>query len=115
MTQRQYRILMFPQRPYPCDHAMLETVYTRLLPQRGHAVFWITRPASERPRRRPLDWNGTPVYLLPPDLRPRWWNRPTVLMRRFRTGLAIAEHLVIRRGVNVVQVRNDLTAALVAL
>jgi glycosyltransferase involved in cell wall biosynthesis len=36
-------------------------------------------------------------------------------MRRFRTGLVIAEHLVIRRGVNVVQVRNDLTAALVAL
>src|SRR5256885_15078010 len=106
---------MFPQRAYPCDHAMLETVYTRILPERGHAVVWIAKAGAAASHLNQADWNGTAVHLLPAEPRARWWNRPPVLLRRFSASLAIAERLVASRGINLVQVRNDLTAAAVSV
>ena len=55
-------LLIVPQRPFPSDHAMLETVYTRHLPAEGYRVSWVmhTREVGEDA----ADWNGTPVHLV---------------------------------------------------
>jgi len=38
-------LLIFPEYPYPCNHVVVETVYEKLLPQRGNRVHMI-RPRA---------------------------------------------------------------------
>jgi len=57
-------ILLVPQKTYPCNHAMLESVYSKLLPAKGYEIYWLMFSANVR-RATVADWNGTIVYLLP--------------------------------------------------
>jgi glycosyltransferase involved in cell wall biosynthesis len=110
---RPLSILMFPQKQYPSDHAMLEEVYTKILPARGHRVTFVMRPRQAGRDQRPVEWNGATVHLLPsaaghlPAGRARRLAAP--LTDRV-TSLRIAREL----KPDVVQVRNEIAGALVA-
>jgi len=114
MDKTGYRILMFLDRTYPCDEAMMETVYTRLLPKRGYLINWIMRRGPSAPIQSEADWNGTPVHLLP-NHKPSLWTRPLTWMSRVRQSYKIAEKVGAQQFVDIIQVRNDLLSAYVAL
>lgn len=109
-----YRILMFPQRTYPSDHAMLETVYTHLLPQRGHQVIWVMRRGPSSPRHAEADWNGAPVYLLS-NHKQSLLTQPLNWVFRAYQSYRIACAVAVQSPIDIVQVRNELTSAFVAL
>ena len=114
MDKTGFRILMFPQRTYPCDHAMLETVYTRLLPQRGYQITWIMRRSRSAPMQSKVEWNGTPVYLLSKDTA-RWWTRPLIWVSWAYQSYKFACAIYRQSPIDIVQVRNELTSAIVPL
>lgn len=112
MRSSPYTIVMFPQRKYPCDHAMLESVYTRVLPARGHQVVWVMEARSGSANAT-ASWNGTTVHLLPCARASRWTPLASItrFWRAVRTGVRIAA----QQPVDIVQVRNELMGACAAL
>jgi glycosyltransferase involved in cell wall biosynthesis len=100
---------MVPLKPWPSDHAMLETVYARLLPQRGHRVEWIMRSA-EAGRSGRVVWHGSLVHLTPRGHR----GTQGVVARRL---LLLRELVRVarRRPFDLIQVRNGVGAGLLAL
>jgi glycosyltransferase involved in cell wall biosynthesis len=104
-------ILMLPSKTYPCSHAMLETVYTRILPQRGHTVSWVMQSSDSRNIMdwELAEWNGTRVYLVQE-------NRGNVLQSpfgRFCSQFRVVQHIMKTEKIDIVQVRNDWAAGLI--
>jgi glycosyltransferase involved in cell wall biosynthesis len=94
---------------------MLETVYTRLLPARGYRVRWIMDPGGSTDGGREADWNGTPVTVLPRLPAPGRWGRLWRSRLRLRARRAAAKRIVAEGGIDIVQVRNELSSAAVAM
>lgn len=111
--ERKLRILMIPTKRFPSDHPMLEAVYARLLPARGHEVTWFMQSATVR-RPAVTAWLGSTVHLEP-------WHEGPSLRSAFRRRwgwfklLARAARLARRRPFDVIQVRNSVTASCLAL
>lgn len=103
-------ILMIPQKHFPCQEAMLDTVYSRLLPVRGYRVTWLMLSTQvHRPER--TTWHGTSVYLFPvPDRGGGSVAEKASWLRM----LAFAARLVRRERFDVIQVRNAVTAGWLA-
>jgi len=110
-------ILMIPQKYFPSQQAMLETVYSRLLPERGYQVSWLMLSAEvSQPAR--TTWNGTRAYLFPVLRRTasietglRAWAIEKVSWLRL---LWFAVLLSRREHFDIVQVRNAVSAGVVA-
>src|SRR5690349_8769196 len=109
------RLLLFPQREYPSDHAMLEAVYTRLLPARGYQVRWIMHRGPSLPAAEHGEWNGTPVALLPPYPNRPGWAWPLTLAQQTRESYRLAQAIDKRQPPHLVQVRNEFADAYAAL
>lgn len=58
------KILAVVDRKWPCDHAFLEEVLARRLPQRGHAVRFVM-PADGPANGGEHDWHGASVRAVP--------------------------------------------------
>jgi glycosyltransferase involved in cell wall biosynthesis len=106
---RRLRILIVPLKPWPSDHAMLETVYARLLPERGHRVEWIMRSA-EQGRSGVAVWHGSLVHLTP-------HRRGGTVGAVVRRSLLLREFVRVARrsSFDIIQVRNGVGAGLLAL
>lgn len=107
-------LLMFPERRFPCDHAMLESVYTRVLPSRGHRVTWIMKPATGAGGGL-ATWNGTAVHLLAGEPIEQGIPRPWASARRIWSAIRVARRVASRQPVDIVQVRNELAGAYAAI
>ena len=102
------RILVVPAKPWPCDHPMLETVFAKILPARGHRVEWVMW--TDRTDGVDATWHDSLVHLTP--LRTgsavavvnRWLR---LLMRMYR--IARSERF------DMIQVRNSSAAGLAAI
>jgi glycosyltransferase involved in cell wall biosynthesis len=103
---------MFPHRTYPSDHAMMETIYSRILPSRGHRIDWIMRRGEGAPDLATVEWNASMVHLLPG--RP---NRtgPVEFPLRVIESIRAAEQILRTRSIDVIQVRNELADACAAI
>jgi glycosyltransferase involved in cell wall biosynthesis len=112
-NEDRIRILLVPMKEYPCQHAMLETVYAQLLPERGYDITWVMDSSTiARPAR--IDWNGTRVFVMPSGARR---GVPAFLGRRLgwlRVLLAMARLLRTERF-DVVQVRNAVSAGVLGV
>jgi len=104
---------MFPDRSYPCDHAMLESVYARILPSRGHEVHWIMRAADHDPAKPARNWHGSTVHTVP------LVSGSPLINTRVAIATALATHRTLRGTVSepfdIVQVRNEIGPSLAAL
>lgn len=107
------KILMIPAKPFPCDHPVLETVYARLLPARGHQVTWVMQSAAVD-RSAVARWHGSTVHLEPgPEggsIRAAWgrwrgWGR--VLLK--------AARLARSHRFDLIQVRNAVSGGCLAV
>lgn len=103
------RILMVPAKPWPCDHAMLETVYARLLPERGYDIEWVMRSSLPGLPRRQV-WHGSVVNLTPA----RPGGAFATALRRLSLLREVAR-VARRRRFDVIQVRNSVAIGLLAL
>lgn len=105
---RGLRILMVPLKPWPTDHAMLESVYAMRLPGRGHRVDWLMW--SQAPASGTTSWHGTEVHLTRYGsgsvlaAAGRWWRLLRAMDHQLRSGTF-----------DLVQVRNSSAAAALAL
>ena len=109
-----FSLLMFPERRFPCDHAMLESVYTRALPSRGHRVTWVMKPAAG-PGRGLATWNGTTVHLLAGEPAEQGFPRPWASAQRIGSAIRLARRIASRQPIDIVQVRNELAGSYAAL
>ena len=105
---------MLHRKPFPCSHAVLETVYTRIMPQRGHRVTWVMPSADDRSIRgwRLAEWNGTPVYLLRSELGAGGAQR---LLSKTVDQYRAVRHIVRSQEIDVLQVRNDWFGGLIGV
>jgi len=103
------RILMVPAKPWPCDHAMLENVYARLLPERGYDIEWVMRAALPG-LPRPEVWHGSVVHLT----RDRSGGSFATALRRLSLLREVAR-VARRRPFDIIQVRNSVAVGLLAL
>lgn len=110
---RKLSIIMMHRKTYPCSHAMLETVYSRILPQRGHEVLWIMRSAESRRIKNweVVRWNDSTVYLVEGDRGISWLDVPRRFVRQYR----VLQYLINRRCPDIIQVRNDWVTGLLAV
>ncbi len=108
-------ILIFPEYPYPSNHVVVETVYERLLPGRGHVVHMI-RPAADVKtiQVRPAPWRSGSLRLFPFE---PLGSALSNVRRRFRQLRCLRALLNQFEGVplDVVLVRNDLLCVREAL
>lgn len=109
-----FSILMFPERRFPCDHAMLESIYTRALPSRGHQVTWVMKPAAGA-GGGVATWNGTTVHLLPGEPAEHGFPLPWASAQRIGGAIQLARRIASRQPIDIVQVRNELAGAYAAL
>jgi glycosyltransferase involved in cell wall biosynthesis len=106
------RILMIPGKDHPTDHAMLETVYAKLLPARGVHVTWIMLTGDDSQGRIP--WNATQVMRIPAPAT-RYAGMPILRWVGWLRLLAFARSVAVAERPDVLQVRNSVTAALIAI
>ncbi len=108
-------ILIFPEYSYPSNHVLVETVYERLLPERGHTVHMI-RPAENLTgvEIRPAPWSSGSLRLFPFE---PLGSATRNIQRRFRQMRWLKMILAGLKDVpiDVVLVRNDLLCARAAL
>jgi glycosyltransferase involved in cell wall biosynthesis len=104
---------MFPERTFPCTHAMLESVYARILPSRGHEVQWIMRAVDHDPRHPLRQWHGSTIRTVPMEhggpLVNTWTSlREVWQSHAFLTRLEAGRY-------DIVQVRNEIGPSLAAI
>lgn len=105
-------VLVIPGRTFPTDHAMLETVYARILPGKGYRVAWAMHAAV--PANRVTRWEQTDVHLVPgteDDPQPPWFPRLASWVRL----LVHVARLALRQPFDIIHVRNNVAPGLVAL
>jgi glycosyltransferase involved in cell wall biosynthesis len=107
-------ILMMHRKPYPCTHAMLETVYTRILPARGHRVLWMMPSGGDEDigNFKMAEWNGTLVYLLRND---HLDNPIKKIGGRYFEQLKMVQHILEHEKVDIIQARTDWICGLVGV
>lgn len=107
-------LLMLTRKTYPCSHAMLETVYTQILPRRGHRVTWVMPSGDRHPisRWELARWNDSAVYVIEGDGRD---GSSANLRHRFTTQNRAAQEILRREHIDLVQVRVDWVGGLAAL
>ncbi len=103
-------ILFFGHRPYPNDHAVLETVFARLLPDQGWQVVWVLQPRSPAESGAVANWHDTPVYVT----RRRFWRGPLRHIELFVEYLRLGQRALREHPIDIVQARTGLPEALAA-
>lgn len=103
-------ILFFGKRPYPTDHPVLETVFTRHLPELGYQPVWVMRPAAPEYSGQQALWNGTPVYVTRQRYRQPVLKQVEAAWEYLRLGAAVLRE----RPVDLVQARTGLIEGLCA-
>ena len=104
------QILLFGHRPYPNDHAVLETVFTRELPASGWKPVWVLQPAEPAYSAQRADWNGTPVYVT----RRRHWRGPRRHLELLREYLRVGAEALRDHDIALVQARTGMPEGLAA-
>lgn len=107
-------ILVIPDKRFPLRHALLESVFLRALPQRGHRVFWLLESLEEERQGGWKDMGGSEAYVtrfLPGE------DRKSQFLNMFYwrpRGRATIFSLLRSRRIDVVLVRNEVQAAIAA-
>ncbi|MEX2274157.1 MAG: glycosyltransferase family 4 protein [Actinomycetota bacterium] len=108
---QELRLLLVPGKDYPTDHAMLETIYAKILPQQGVSVTWIMRAHVDALPRE--SWHESTVVTVPTHR----VGEQTIPVNRwlawFRLLAGMSRESRKLRP-DVVQVRNSVTAGLMA-
>jgi glycosyltransferase involved in cell wall biosynthesis len=104
------KVLVFGHRPYPNDHAVLETVFTRELPAAGWTPVWVLQPAEAADSGRHAEWNGTPVYVT----RRRHWAGPRRHVELLREYVRAGSEALGAHDIALVQARTGLPEGLAA-
>jgi L-malate glycosyltransferase len=104
------RVLVFGQRPYPTDHAALESLFARELPRRRWQPVWILPPADASVAGGCLVWNGTAVRVTPE----RRWPGPLRHLELLRSYLRAGERILSTSPVDLVHARTGLPEAIAA-
>jgi glycosyltransferase involved in cell wall biosynthesis len=104
------RLLVFGHRPYPNDHAVLDTVFTRELPRAGWTPVWVLQPAEPGTSGRRAEWNGTPVYVT----RRHHWRGVRRHLELLREYVATGEEALRDHEVAAIQARTGLPEGLAA-
>ncbi len=105
---RPLRILVVPAKPWPCDHAMLESVFAKILPGRGNRVEWVMW--ADRPAASSATWHGSTVHLTRYGA-----GSATAAAARWCRLIGRMVRVARRGGFDVLQVRNSTAAGLAAL
>jgi L-malate glycosyltransferase len=104
------KVLVFGQRPYPNDHAALESLFTRELPPLGYAPVWVLPPADASVAAGTADWNGTTVHVT----RRRWWRGPGRHLELIREYMREGDNVLKNEPIDLVQARTGLPEGLAA-
>lgn len=107
-------ILMLSSKTYPCRHAMLESIYTEILPKQGYEIIWVLRSAtdSDIKKWKTAKWKDTEVYVLKSDQK-----RNIIVKLLFRpfTLARVIKHIIRTYELDIIQVRNSIYAGIIAV
>ena len=107
------KILMFPQYSYPCDHVMLESVYSKILPEKYFEIHWVMKNRNNSGIGKTVSWNGTKVFLID-DF------GGSIFRNVFGSLLTVLEVIKLsprfkKSEYDIIQVRNDIVNCLIGL
>ncbi|MBU1864501.1 MAG: glycosyltransferase family 4 protein [Candidatus Omnitrophica bacterium] len=107
-------ILVIPDKSYPLHHALLEHIFYRILPERGHKITWLLPSSKVNTFNESKQWGSTDVILNPfINSNERILQVKYFLYTKFRSMWQIIR-IARERNIDIIFVRNDLTAALIA-
>ncbi len=110
---RPLSLLLLPQKSYPTDHAMLEEVYSKILPARGHRVTFVMQSREPLAQVEIREWNGARVHVTPNPAGGSVIARGRRSLARNRARFETVR-IARRLKPDIVQVRNEVGGALVA-
>lgn len=104
-------LLLLTDRRYPSDHPFLETIYGKLLPQRGHSVYWIMRGEKGKRKRAIRRWHRS-VVLIAPSFGPE-----NLFMKTIQNAfiLWMIFRIMQKRRIDIIQTRNWVWGGMVAI
>lgn len=110
--EKTLSILVAPDKGYPLKHALLDNIFNRILPNRGHKVIWLLPSYEARYFGEHRLWGDTEVYLTPfCDSKNRYSQIKYLFFTTPRSKFQIMK-IAREKKVDVIFVRNDLTAAI---
>ena len=110
MTDQVRRVLLYGQRPFPTDHAVLEVVFAKHLPARGYEAIWIMQPATRDLAGTERVWHSTRVHLT----RRRYWSGMARHLELGAQYVRLGGSTIRHNSVQIVQARTGLPEALAA-
>jgi len=104
------KILLIIDRIFPTDHAFLESVYSRILPENGYTIVCLAR-TLEFKSNKTEKWNNIEVHLFSIS------RKPSFFWKRFQRILIFCKAISLskRTKFDIVQVRNWEFGGLVAI
>lgn len=112
------RLLMLSNHTYPAQEPVLEEVYSKILPDRGHKITLVMHSVkkSTKNKNKMVYWNGAPVCLTM-DLLPRKSRFERLINNIFRglDEMRIVYRLVKSKKFDIVQARNGVMVGLLGV
>ncbi len=111
---RSLKILVASDKGYPLKHALLDNIFNRILPNRGHKVIWLLPSYEARYFGEHRLWGDTEVYLTPyRDNKNRYSQIKDLFFISPRSKFQIMK-IAREKKVDIIFVRNSIAGALAA-
>ena len=62
---RSFSILVIPDKKHPLNHALLENIFYKILPDQGHKIYWLLPSVEAKRFGMKQQWGKTQVILSP--------------------------------------------------
>jgi len=97
---------------YSPSHPVLEDIFARIFPEKGHRVYWLMQSLDETQKMHTIPWHGSTICLLPSRHQATRYGRYYNFLWRLLFLRKAIEQAIEAYGVDLVNIRNDWTAAL---
>ncbi len=112
---QKLNILIIPDKRFPIQHPLLEHIFARQLPRRGHTITWLAQSVTAQKFGETAAWHNTEVILNPLLAGENRLAQVQNTFYRVPRGFLSIFRILKTHHIDIVQVRNDLFAALFAL
>lgn len=111
----EFKILMFPGRPYPTSHSQLKEVYAKYFTTRGHEITWIMPSEMKLDRSKMCYWHGVRIFVTPTISRSSFYKKVVNYFFDTIETIRITLRLIKTEKFDIIIVRNEILPGILAV